>query len=192
MVVKFGASAAVTAFLLSASVGSTQAAAQAIAQQAVPAASDSAFLQMVSSLGLLQAKLGKLAEDKASSPAVREFGKRMVADYSKVNEQLATAAKQAAYPAPVMLRQHQQLYDRFVRMGGSSFDKKYMAEAVNDHGLAVNLYRQESESGRVASLKQLASSTLPTAEEHLTLATETARSVGADVTATASRDKQGS
>ena len=191
MVVKFRASAAVTAFLLSATVGSTQAAAQVIAQQTV-AASDSAFLQMASSLALLQAKLGKLAEDKGSSPAVREFGKRMVADYSKVNEELAAAAKQAAYPAPVMLRQHQQLYDRFVRMGGSSFDKKYMAEAVNDHGLAVNLYRQESESGRVASLKQLASSMLPTAEEHLTLATETARSVGADVTATASRDKQGS
>jgi putative membrane protein len=192
MVVKFGASAAVTAFLLSASVGSTQAAAQAIAQQAVPAASDSAFLQMVSSLALLQAKLGKLAEDKGSSPAVREFGKRMVSDYSKVNEELAAAAKQAAYPAPVMLRQHRQLYDRFRGTGGSSFDKKYMAEAVSDHGLAVSLYRQESESGRVASLKQLASSTLPTAEEHLTLATETARSVGADVTATASRDKQGS
>ena len=191
MVVKFRASAAVTAFLLSATVGARQAAAQVIAQQTV-AASDSAFLQMASSLALLQAKLGKLAEDKGSSPSVREFGKRMVADYSKVNEELAAAAKQAAYPAPVMLRQHQQLYDRFVRMGGSSFDKKYMAEAVNDHGLAVNLYRQESESGRVASLKQLASSMLPTAEEHLTLATETARSVGADVTATASRDKQGS
>jgi putative membrane protein len=191
MVVKFRASAAVTAFLLSATVGSTQAAAQTIAQPAAPA-SDSAFLQMVGSLALLQAKLGKLAEDKGSSPAVREFGKRMVADYSKANEELATAAKRAAYPAPVMLRQHQQLYDRFVRMGGSSFDKKYMAEAVNDHGLAVSLYRQESESGRVASLKQLASSMLPTAEEHLTLATETARSVGADVTATASSDKQGS
>jgi putative membrane protein len=191
MVVKFRASAAVTAFLLSATVGSPQAVAQTIAQPAAPA-SDSAFLQMVSSLALLQAKLGKLAEDKGSSPAVREFGKRMVADYSKANEQLAAAAKQAAYPAPVMLRQHQQLYDRFVRMGGSSFDKKYMAEAVNDHGLAVNLYRQQSESGRVASLKQLASSMLPTAQEHLTLATETARSVGADVTATASSDKQGS
>jgi putative membrane protein len=191
MVVKFRASAAVTAFLLSATVGSTQAAAQTIAQPAAPA-SDSAFLQMASSLALLQAKLGKLAEDKGSSPGVRDFGKRMVADYSKANEALAAAAEQAAYPAPVMLRQHQQIYDRFRMTGGSSFDKKYMAEAVSDHGLAVSLYRQESESGRVASLKQLASSMLPTAEEHLTLATETARSVGAEVTATASRDKQGS
>jgi putative membrane protein len=190
MVVKFPAPAAVTAFLLSATVGATQAAAQTIAQPAAPA-SDSAFLQMVSSLALLQAKLGKLAEDKGSSPAVREFGKRMVSDYSKVNEELA-AAKQAAYPAPVMLRQHRQLYDRFRGTGGSSFDKKYMAEAVNDHSLAVSLYRQESESGRVASLKQLAASMLPRAEEHRTLATETARSVGADVTATASREKQGS
>ena len=191
MVVKFRASAAVTAFLLSATVGSTQAAAQVTAQPAA-AASDSAFLQMAGSLALLQAKLGQLAEDKGSSPAVREFGKRMVSDYSKVNEALAAAAKQAAYPAPVMLRQHKQIYDRFRMTGGSSFDKKYMAEAVSDHGLAVSLYRQQSESGRVTSLKQLASSMLPTAEEHLTLATETARSVGADVTATASRDKQGS
>ena len=99
MVVKFRASAAVTAFLLSATVGSTQAAAQTIAQPAATA-SDSAFLQMTSSLALLHAKLGKLAEDKGSSPSVREFGKRMLADYSKVNEQLASAAKQAAYRPP--------------------------------------------------------------------------------------------
>jgi hypothetical protein len=56
----------------------------------------------------------------------------------------------------------------------------------------VHLFQQESENGRVASLKQLASTTLPTVQQHLALATQTASSVGADVTASTSRERQGS
>jgi putative membrane protein len=91
-----------------------------------------------------------------------------------------------------MLRQHQQVYDRFLRMGRSSFDKKYMAEMVTDHGDAVRLFQQESEGGRVASVKQLASTMLPTLQQHMALATQTAGSVGAEVTATADGKRQGS
>jgi putative membrane protein len=187
MLVKFLAAAAVTSLLLSVTVGPTQ----AIAQQAPPA-TDSSFIQMAGSLGLLQVKLAKLAEKKGSSPVVRDFGKRMLADYSKANEELAAGAKQAAYPAPIMLRQHKQVLERFSTMGRSSFDKKYMAEMVSDHSDAVRLFREESEGGRVASLKQLASRMLPTLQQHLTLATQTAGSVGADVTAATSRERQGS
>jgi putative membrane protein len=187
MFVKFLASAVVTGLLLSATVGP----AQAVAQQAA-LASDSNFIQTAGSLGLLQVKLAKLAEKKGSSSVVRDFAKHMETDYSRVNEELAAGAKQAAYPAPIMLRQHKQALERFVSMGRSSFDKNYIAEMVNDHGEAVHLFQQESESGRVASLKQLASTMLPTVQQHLSLATQTASSVGADVTAATSRERQGS
>ena len=188
MVVKFLAPAAVTALLLSATVGPAQAA----AQQAAVAPSDSSFIQMAGSLALLQVRLGKLAEEKGSSPVVKDFGKRMQADYAKAGEELATGAKQSAYPAPIMLRQHQQVVERFVGASRSSFDKKYMAEMLKQHGEAVRVFQQESEGGRVASLKQLASKMLPTLQQHLALATQTASSVGADVTATASGTRQGS
>jgi putative membrane protein len=187
MVVKFLAPAAVTALLLSATMSPAQAAAQQAAQ-----VTDSSFIQMASSLALLQVRLGKLAEDKGSSAVVRDFGKRMQADYAKASEELATGAKQSAYPAPVLLRQHQQLVDRFVGTSRSSFDKKYMAEMLNEHGQAVRLFQQESEGGRVTLLKQLASRMLPALQQHLALATQTAGSVGADVTATASGARQGS
>ena len=187
MVVKFLAPAAVTALLLSVTMGP----AQAVAQQSA-VASDSSFIQMAGSLALLQVRLGKLAEEKGSSPVVRDFGKRMQADYSKANEELATGAKQSAYPAPIMLRQHQQVVERFVGASRSSFDKKYMAEMLKQHGEAVRVFQQESEGGRVASLKQLATRMLPTLQQHLALATQTAGSVGADVTATASGARQGS
>ena len=186
MVVKFLAPAAVTALLLSTTVGPAQAVAQqAVAQQAVQGA-DSSFIQMAGSLGLLQVKLGKMAAEKGSSAVVKDFGKRMVAEYSQANQELAAGAKQAAFPAPAVMRQHQQVVDRFSRMSGSSFDKNYMAEMVNDHGEAVHLFQQESEGGRVASLKQLASRMLPTVQQHLALATQTASSVGVDVTASTS------
>ena len=177
MLVKTLASAAVTGLLLGATLG----AAPATAQQ-VSLTSDSVFILQAGSIGLLQAKLAKLAERKGSSVAVVDFGKRMTADYSKVNEELAAAAKQAAYPAPVLLREHKQIAERFNGMGRSSFDKAYMEEVVKHHSEAVRLFREESESGRVASLKQFASSMLPGVEQRLSLAAETGNSVGADVT----------
>ena len=82
-------------------------------------------------------KLGKVAQEKGSSASVKDFGTRMVADYSRANEELAAGAKQAAYPAPVMLREHRQVFDRFSKMGRSSFDKNYMAEMVEYHREAV-------------------------------------------------------
>jgi putative membrane protein len=187
MIVKFLAPALATALLLSAPPGAAPAAAQQAAL-----ANDSSFIQMACSLGLLQVKLGKLAEKKGSSASVKDFGKRMVDEYSQANQELAAGAKQAAYPAPVLLRQHQQVFDQMSVMGRSSFDKSYMAEMVKDHGDAVQLYQQEAEGGRIASLKQLASRMLPTVQQHLALATEAAGSVGADVTATTSRARQGS
>jgi putative membrane protein len=185
MAIKILAPAAMTGLLLVAF-----SAAPGAAQQPASLASDSVFIQAASSLGLLQVKLGKLAEKKGSNPSVVEFGQRMVTDYSKANQELATAAKQAAFPAAVLLRQHQQIFDRFSRMGRSSFDKDYMAEMVTQHREEVRLFQRESESGRVQSLKQVASKMLPDLQQRLTVATQTAGSIGAQVTASSAETGQ--
>jgi putative membrane protein len=188
MVVKNLISAAVTGLFLSAALGSSPAA----AQQAKSLASDSVFIQTAGSVGLLQVKLGQLAEKKGSSPAVLEFGKRMVTDYSKANEELKAAAKAAGFPAPVLVRQDQQTFDLFNRTGRSSFDKAYMTEMVEQHREEMRLFKGESAGGRVQSLKQLAARMLPETEQRLSLATETAGSVGVDVTASSAAASQGS
>jgi putative membrane protein len=157
------------------------------AQQPASLALDSVFIQTAGSVGLLQVKLGKMAEKRGSNAAVVEFGKRMVSDYSKANEAFSAAAKQAAFPAPVLLRQDQQLFDKFNQMGRSSFEKAYMAEMVRQHGEEVRLFQEESDQGRVQSLKQLASTMLPDLQERLAIATQTAGSIGAQVTASAGK-----
>ena len=166
--------------------------APAAAQQPQSLASDRAFIARAASAGLLQVKLGKLAEKKGTNPSVVDFGKRMVADYSKANEELKSAAKNAGFLAPVLMRHDQQIFDRFNSMGRSSFDKKYMAEMVEQHNEEVRLFQGEAAGGRVQSLKQLASRMLPDLQQRLTLATQTAGSVGANVTASASKGNQAS
>jgi putative membrane protein len=182
---------AVTTLLVATLATPTPAAAQTAAQH-VALASDSTFLQTVGSLGLLQVKLGKLAQQKGSSDVVRDFGKRMATEYSQANERLAAGAKQAAYPRPVLLRQHQQIFDRFNTMGKSSFDKSYMAEMVSEHDEVARAVERQAKEGRIASLKQLAAGMLSDVQQRQALATQTASSVGADVTATTAADRQGS
>lgn len=188
MVVKNLISAAVTGLFLSAAAGLTPAA----AQQPKSLASDSAFITRAGSAGLLQVKLGKLAEKKGTSTAVVEFGKGMVTHYSKANEELKAAAKEAGFPAPPLLRQDQLSFDRFNGMGRSSFDKAYMAEMVERQNEEVRLFQGEATGGRVHSLKQLATKMLPDTEQRLRLARQTGGSIGIDVTSATSQASEAS
>ena len=123
MGIRFLSPAAMTCLLLNTMVSLTPAAAQTAAQTAAQhtaLASDSNFIELAMSLGLLQVKLGKFAQDKGSNDGVRDFGKRMVADYSKVKRPAGGRRRAAAYPHPVLLRQHQQIFDRFNTMSRSS------------------------------------------------------------------------
>ena len=191
MFIKLLAPAALTCLSLTTMAHLTPAVAQTAAQHAA-LASDSSFMQTAGSLGLLQVKLGKLAQEKGSSEVVRDFGKRLMAEYSKTNEELAAGAKQAAYPRPVLLRPHQQIFDRFNSISKSAFDKSYMAEMVSEHDEMAGLFQKEAKDGRVQSIKQLAASMLPAVQQHQALATQTASAVGADVTATTSQTQKGS
>ena len=188
MGIRFLPSAAILTLSLTSMAGLTPATAQTAAQHTA-LASDSNFIQQTMSLGLLQVKLAKLAQQKGSSEVVRDFGKQVLTDYTKLNEQLASAAKAAAYPHPVLLREHQQIFDRFNTMGRGSFDKNYMAEMVSRHDETAGLFQAEAKSGKVQSLKQLAAALLPDVQRYQSLAAQAAGSVGADVTASASSER---
>ena len=66
--------------------------------------SDTEFAKSAAEGSLAEVKLGQLAEDKSSSPEVKDFGKRMVTDHSKIDDRLKKdAAKENNWPGTCLV-----------------------------------------------------------------------------------------
>src|SRR2546423_1353956 len=81
-------------------------------QQKTAAAPDHRFAMEAASGGMAEVKLGKLAQEKASSQKVKQFGRRMVDDHSKAAEDLKSVAQQQGLKLPdEMSKQDQATYN---------------------------------------------------------------------------------
>ena len=118
--------------------------------------------------GMAEVELGQLAEQNASSQAVKDFGKRMVDDHSKANDQLKQLASQKGVGLPTGLdAKDQTTKDRLSKLQGDAFDKAYMQDMVMDHKKDVAEFKHESMSAQDPDLKSWAGETLPTLQSHL-------------------------
>lgn len=132
---------------------------------------DKKFAQEAATGGLAEVQLGKLAQEKASSDAVKQFAQRMVDDHTKANEQLQQVASRESLTLPDRLdTKQQEMMDKLSKLSGPAFDKAYAKNMVKDHEKDVNEFRAESQGGTDPGVKQFASQTLPILEQHLELA----------------------
>ena len=142
-------------------------------------AADDAWVMKVAKGGMAEVELGKLAAEKASSGAVKQFGQRMVDDHSKANEELKTLAQNKKITLPTEIGPEEKaLRDRLVKLSGPAFDQAYMKAMLNDHLKDVGEFRTESRSGKDPDVKAWAAKTLPTLEEHLKMARDANGTVG--------------
>ena len=138
----------------------------AIAAYADTSKAESALLSDIAKDGMLEVKLGEIAEPKATAADVKAFAKHMVADHSKANTKLKAAADKDHVTLPAAVSADQQSKaDALSKLSGAAFDKKYMAEMVAGHEKAVQAIKKESETG-TGNSKAWAAETLPTIEEH--------------------------
>ena len=121
--------------------------------------------------GMTEVELGKLAAQKGSSDAVKQFGQRMVDDHSKANSQLKEIASKSSIEVPAELdSKHQSRVDKLAKLSGPDFDKAYMKDQVKDHEHDVSDFKSEAQYGSDPNIKQFAMNTLPVLQEHLTAA----------------------
>ncbi len=129
--------------------------------------------------GMTEVQLGQLAVQKSSNDKVREFGQRMIDDHSKANDELKSVAAKDNIALPSQLdAKHRGMVDRFARMTGTQFDRVYVRDMVRDHQNAIAEFQKEANDGTNPDLKNFASSTLPTLQDHLRLAKENERAMG--------------
>ena len=139
---------------------------------------DEDFAKEAAQGGMAEVRLGQLAQEKGSNETVKEFGKRMVEDHSAANGKLRSAASRENVTLPTTLsKKEEKTYDQLSQLSGDAFDRAYAKDMVKDHQFDVAAFKEEANNGQKPAIKEFASQTLPTLQEHLKMAREMQRTV---------------
>jgi putative membrane protein len=153
---------------------------QAQPDQMQVAQEDRDFAAEAAQGGLMEVRLGELAQQQAKSTEVKDFGQRMVDDHGKANDKLKQIAEQKGIELPQDLPEDAQAtYEELQGKSGAEFDQAYMDEMVSDHEDDVAAFEDYIENAKDPELRSFAEETLPTLKEHLEQAEQTQEQVAA-------------
>lgn len=131
------------------------------------ASQDQTFARQAALTSQTEMVLGRYAQDHATNPAVREFGRWMVTDHTLATTLLAPIAQSANLQLPNQLDQeHQEVVSRLTSLTGARFDHEYLQAQVQRHERAVTAFQQQIQSGQNGALKTYAQNLLPAIQAH--------------------------
>jgi putative membrane protein len=143
----------------------------ALSASAALSAADRDFAQKAASGGLAEVQAAQLAEQRATSPQIKQFAQRMVTDHTAANTQLQQIAKQADIDLPSQPSGKDATEEQKLRgLNGTAFDQAYAQGQLRDHQETVELFKKEASSGEDPALKAFAQKTLPILQQHLQMA----------------------
>jgi putative membrane protein len=128
---------------------------------------DHKFLEDAARGGLAEVQLAQMAQQKASSQEVKDYARKLEQDHSQANEKLKAIAQQRQVQLPTDLGEHQQMISKLSNLSGDEFDRAYMRMMVQDHKKDIKEFQRESNRSIDSDLKEFASTTLPTLQQHL-------------------------
>jgi putative membrane protein len=162
-------SVALSAMLALGLLTTLRAAAADTEQRGQLSSKDYKFVTDAAKGGMTEVELGQLAEQKASNPAIKDFGKKMAEDHKKANDELTQLVSQkgATLPADVTSTGEKRVEDHLRNLSGADFDKAYMDHMVKDHKKDVKEFEKMSKEAKDPELKAWAAKTLPTLQQHL-------------------------
>ncbi|GAB4040593.1 DUF4142 domain-containing protein [Spirosoma gilvum] len=119
--------------------------------------------------GMMEVELGRLAQEKAASKDVKDFGAMMVKDHSMANDELKNIAATQNITLPTTLGEDEQKHvNDLAKLSGKEFDKKYVSMMVDDHKEDIDEFKKAAEDDKTnAAVKDFATKTLPTLQKHL-------------------------
>src|SRR6266446_5053129 len=123
---------------------------------------DKTFMKKAAKGGTMEVWMGNLAEKNGQSDDVKSFGKRMVTDHSKANDELKSIAAQKGVTLPG--KEPTLKWDS---------DKVYVNMMVKDHEKDLAEFQEEAKTGSDPEVKKFAEDTAKVVQEHLDLAKET-------------------
>lgn len=136
------------------------------------------FLINSAQLSLEQIELGQLAIERAKDSAVRDFAKRMVADFQQKNAELQQLAQGKGWRMPLNAGEGDRVKQILAHTPAAKFDRAYMREVYVDHWNEQAVFGNYVQTGPDPDLKQWARQTVPMLREHVQSAIATGSRVG--------------
>jgi putative membrane protein len=131
-------------------------------------APDADFIQDQLADGDAEVALGRLVQERATNPQVKEFGEMMVQDHQKAGAELKQiAGKHNITVEGKEANEHNDAREKLSKLSGAEFDREYMKTMVDDHEKAVNDVERKAENADNPEVRQWASKSLPTLRQHL-------------------------
>jgi putative membrane protein len=129
---------------------------------------DKLFVRQAAIGNRAEADLGKLAQGKGSSSAVKEFAKRMEREHSDSLDRMLKAGKVTKMDIPKEVdAEHKRVRNELNALSGVEFDKAYLAAQMQDHQRTANLLLWQLSYGQNAELVRYSADTLPVVLDHL-------------------------
>lgn len=137
------------------------------AQNGASATTDQAFVDLAAQTDMTEAHLGQLAQENASSQAVKDYATMLVTDHTADYTKLTAIATKAGLTVPKGLdAKHEKMIAPFEKLKGATFDAHYAKAMMMGHETAIAAYNKESRDGQNADLKAYATADLPILEKH--------------------------
>ena len=144
--------------------------APALAQEKL-SSKDSRALSNLIEANMAEVEAGKLAQQKAQNPEVKQFGQHMVDEHGKMLPELQKMAESKGVKAPASPdRKHQAAMKKLQSADGARFDEAYAQQMVKDHQDTLKLVQKTAKDAKDAELKAAAQKAAPDVQEHLKMA----------------------
>jgi putative membrane protein len=118
--------------------------------------------------GMMEVQLGNIAEKNAVTQSVKDFGKMMVDDHSKINDNLKDLAAKKNVTLPTTVSNDQQKHiDRLSKKNGNDFDKDYVSMMIDDHKKDIAEFKKSGDKITDPDFKDFVIKTLPILQKHL-------------------------
>ncbi len=136
-------------------------------QASAPRASDQTFVKEAIQGNLAEVQLGQLAEQKGSSPQVKQLGQMLQTDHQANNQKAESLAQTLNVTPPTAPNAAQKrTYDRLSKLSGAEFDRQFVTSTVADHRKDIAKFSKEAKSSN-QQVAQYANATLPDLKKHL-------------------------
>lgn len=131
------------------------------------------FINAAAISDMYEVTAGKIALQRSTSPAVKEFAQKMVDAHTTTTDRLKSiiADKDIAVTPPAHVDTlHEGLLDDLRAAKSGDFDHRYISQQIAAHKAADMLFRGYAKDGDLGALKKFAAATDPDIKMHLDMA----------------------